>query len=202
MDVHARGHRSVANSYSSYSTLVMPNMQRLPVVYSSVVLHSCGPGGKDERAKSKSKITPRTPVICIDHSRLICMTEPQFPELVTLRSCQIEAVRRRSHRLRDYRRLGSALSLARSRSACSTCSAALSRSMRMRAASVPSSSTSSSNHGCFSASRAVIRFLGSYTKIFRNRSKNKRLNSFVGGMISSRRFMPRTNLRDWRGVSG
>lgn len=77
-----------------------------------------------------------------------------------------------------------------------------SRSILIRVASVPSSSTSSSNQGCFSASRAVMRFFGSYTKILRSRSKNILLNWFVAGMISSSRFIPRTNFLDWRGVSG
>lgn len=81
-------------------------------------------------------------------------------------------------------------------------SASLSRSTRILPASVPSSSTSSSNQGCLSASRAVILRLGSYTKILRSRSRNSLLKRFVSGMISSSLFMPATNFRLCLGVSG
>lgn len=54
----------------------------------------------------------------------------------------------------------------------------------MRYASVPSSIRLSLNQGCFKACLAVIRCLGSYTKIFWRRSRNARLNGVLIGMNS------------------
>lgn len=57
-------------------------------------------------------------------------------------------------------------------------------SRRILAASVPSSISVSRNHGCFRAFLADILVRGSYTNIFRSRSRNCLLKLLLGGIMS------------------
>lgn len=72
----------------------------------------------------------------------------------------------------------------RNRRSSSTRRAFFSRSNLILWASVPSSMSDSLNQGCWRASLAVMRFLGSYTKMRRSRSRNCRLKSVWAGMVS------------------
>lgn len=108
------------------------------------------------------------------------------------------------------------------RASASRCCLSVTFSSLIRVASVPSSGGRCSlNHSCSRASLAVIRLLASYVKILFRRSRNRaRKRLFLAGIIScascqrgvkliwdpviltSRGFMPLTNLLDARVVSG
>lgn len=121
-------------------------------------------------------VTPQAPELCqtdrfpsLSHWQRSACFLAQYPPIMT-RTAGNRAVFRKSHYSGQAYGSGSGLPSTLDR--------------LILAASVPSSTRLCLNHGWRRACFALIRLLGSYTKIFCSRSRNCLLKSFVDGMMS------------------